>query len=546
MGHNRYDDVVELYKSGIHNTLAISEMLGINRETVRRHLSMAKKNGDVLPEKSLYEQVIEQYNSGIKDVKQIAINTKGQERTIANYISEAKKAGRIKKVNSYEEIVRLCNTTDYSLQEIAKKLNLSQATVRQYYEKGRKQQQIQRKVRGKVKAEDDLCAQTIELSQHGMTDNEIAVQLGISEEKVRRFIAKHYIKQRRQRKDEEYKAVLQLLKNGVLSVDEISRITGIVEKEVKRYIKNAKSNKDIEIGNNYEQVVELYNSGITSPENLKNKLGIKEGTINAYIRRAKKEGKIKKDLSIKQIVEEQYDLGNISTKQISKITGIPKEIVERYVNEYEKEWERKRANLINQNILSDNSMQKIQDKYGLRSELILKIDELLKKKYPYEIAEELKISPQIIYDIIDGMNKLEKKKMIECFLINNDVYKKVAAMRKHGVSVSEAIESVKSKLRGVGIVELADLYYVLEQEGEAERTLNSIIYGENYSQALKQIASEKKLKIKQEFKNQEIRVFYMANVKKYGIKTSYDVLCKKFGVRMSLIIALLGKEEICL
>lgn len=543
MGHNRYQEVVRLYKSGIKDTAVIAGKLNINRATAGRHLREARKNGDIIQVKSLYEQVIEQYNSGITDVKQIAVNTQGQERTIASYISQAKREGKIDKKDSYEEVVRLCNTTDYSLQEIAIKLDLSQATIRQYYEKGRTQQLIKRKVRGRKKTEVDFSAQTIELSQQGMSNSEIALKLGILEKKVERILAKYYTKQRR---NEEYDAVLQLLRNNVSSVEEISRITGIVEVEVKRYIKNAKNKNDIDIGNSYEQIIKLYNSGVTSYEELEKMIGIKRNTIRTYISRAKIEGKIKTDLSVRQIVEEQYDLGKVSAKQISKATGISKEVVERFINRYENECERKKNDLINQNILLENSMQRIQEKYGLRSEAILRIDELLKRKYPYEVAQELKISPRIVYDIIDGMNKNEKKRMMECFLINNEVYQKVKAMRKHGVPVSEAIENIKARLKGLGIIELAELYYVLEQKNEAEKTLNVVIYGENRSQGIKDIANKKKAKIKQEFKNQEIRTFYEQSFQEYGTRPSYELMCKKFEVRMSLIIELLGKEEICL
>lgn len=546
MKRNRYKEVVKLYKDGMKDTAMIAEKLNINRDTVRKHINEARKNGDILPEKSLYEQVIEQYNSGIRDVKQIAINTQGNERTISNYIGEAKKKGRIEKRTSYEEVVKLCNTTDYSLQEIAEELGLNPETVRKHYVEARKQQQIQREIKRKNKNKIDFYDQTIKLNQQGINNTEISMKLKITERRVERYLIKYSIEQRKKRQDEEYNEVLKSLRNGIYSVGEISKITRINEKEVRRYIKLAKNKKDIELENSYEQIIKLYNSGITDYAELKNKIGIEEKTIDTYIRRAKIEGKIKQKLSNKQRIKEQYDFGNISVKQISKETGIPKEIVERFVKEYEKEHERKRINLMVQNILSENNMQRIQDKYGLRSEVILKIDELLKKKYPYEVAEELRLSPKIIYDIMDGMNKAEKKRMMESFLINNTVYKMVDAMRKHGVPVNEAIGTVKSKLRGIGIVELADLYYVLGQKGEVERTLNTIIYGENYSQALKQMASEKKLKIKQEFKNQEIRAFYMANIKEYGTKTSYDVLCKKFEVRMSLIVELLGKEEICL
>lgn len=546
MRRNRYQEVVELYKSGINDTAVIAEKLKINKATAGKHLREARKNGDIIKTKGLYEQVIEQYNSGVTDIKQIADKTHGKERTISSYITKARSKGEIDKKNSYEEVIKLCNSTEYSLQEIAIKLELSQATIRQYYEKGRKQQLIQKKVRGKKKTEVDFFTQTIKLSQQGISNREIALQLGILEKKVERFLAKYYVKQRKQRKNEEYDAVLKLLRNDVLSVTEISRITGITEKEVKRYIKNAKNNKNVNIGNNYDQVIKLYNSGINSYEELERRLGIKQSTIRSYICRAKTEGKIKRSLSVRQIVEKQYDLESTSIKQIAKTTGISKEVVKRFVSRYESECKRKKLALINQSILSESDMQRIQEKYGLRMEIILNMDQLLKKKYPYEVAQELGISPQIVYDIIDEMNKSEKKRMMECFLINNEVYQKVKAMRKHGVPVSEAIENIKARLKGLGIIELAELYYVLEQKNEAEKILNAIIYGENRSQGLKEVANKKKVKIKQEFKNQEIRTFYKKSFQEYGTKPSYELMCKKFEVRMSSIIELLGKEEICL
>ena len=68
-----------------------------------------------------------------------------------------------------------------------------------------------------------------------------------------------------------------------------------------------------------------------------------------------------------------------------------------------------------------------------------------------------------------------------------------------------------------------------------------------------EITGEKVILIKpQTFMNlsgqsvREFKKFYKKSFQEYGTKPSYELMCKKFEVRMSSIIGLLGKEEICL
>lgn len=544
--NNKYNEVITLYKSGVQTNKEIAEKLNIQVATVGRHLDKARKNGEIPNKKNIYEQVIECYNSGITNYKEISKVIGKNEKTVATNLSRARKEKRIFTEKSYEQVVRLCNNTEKSLEEIAEQINLSLSSTRAYYAKARKNGEILKKVRGKAKGKIDKEEQTIKMSQEGISSKEIAQKLGISKYSVEKYLKRAIKKQLRQQEKEEYEAVLQLIKNDISSIKKIQEITRLSVERIKEIIKRVKTEEGIEIESNYEKVIKLYKSGTGDFKDIAEKLGVSENTVRSYIYKAKNEGRINQILSPKMRVVREFDMGNTSVKQVSKATGVSRTEVEEMLIKYEKEYQKQRQNLLSENIFVGKNAKKIQNKYNLNDETMSNLTKLLKKKYPYEVAQELHIQPKIIYDIIEGMSRTEKRRMIEGFLINNSVYKRVSAMRRQGIPVSEGIKQVQSKQKAAGMIEVAELYYVLEQDEEADKILNKIIYGENYSQAMKNIAMQKKSKIDIEVRNKKIRDCYKENLEKYGSAPSYENMCKNFRVRMSLIIELLGREEICL
>lgn len=544
--NNKYNEVIALYKSGVQTNKEIAEKLNIQVATVGKHLDKARKNGEIPSKKNIYEQVIECYNSGITDYKEISKAIGKNEKTVATNLSRARKEKRIFKEKPYEQVVRLCNNTENSLEEIAEQINLSLNSTRTYYEKARRKGDITKKVRGKAKGKIDKEELSIKMSQEGISSKEIAQKLGISKYSVEIYLKRSEKKQLKQQEKEEYEAVLQLIKNEITSINKIQEITGLSIAKIKEITKKIKEIEGIEIESNYEMVIKLYKSGMDDFKEIAEKLGIAENTVRNYIYKAKQEGKITQILSTRMRVIKEFDMGNTSVKQVSKSTGVSRTEVEEILEKYEKEYQKQRQNLLSENIFIGKNAKKIQNKYKLNDETMSDLTKLLKKKYPYEVAQELHIQPKIIYDIIESMSRTEKRRMIDGFLINNSVYKRVSAMRRQGVPVSEGIKQVQSKQKAAGMIEVAELYYVLEQDEEADKILNKIIYGENYSQAMKNIAMQKKSKIDIEVRNKKIRDCYKENLEKYGSAPSYENMCKNFRVRMSLIIELLGREEICL
>ncbi len=120
----QYKKIVELYKQG-KNAEEISGIVGLALATVRAHLSIARRVGDIPKEKSKYEKVIELWLQGLRDRDEIA-NIVGLTRnTINAYLRRASKEGKIiitddaEKLENITESKQLTNVA-YRTEELAR------------------------------------------------------------------------------------------------------------------------------------------------------------------------------------------------------------------------------------------------------------------------------------------------------------------------------------------------------------------------------------------------------------------------------------------
>lgn len=331
------------------------------------------------------------------------------------------------------------------------------------------------------------------------------------------------------------------------------------------------------ISSTYPKVIELYNSGTTLQMQIAQELGISQSTVCNYIKRGKQEGKIREEKIKKQWkpnptyakVLELYNTGTMMQIQIAQELGISKQTVYRCIKRYRQEGllnkkpkssskplrtsiqsksdkgnkEAKKDTTTNNNISSQPAPTSTTEKEKLKF-LIKQIEQRLQQYYPQDVAKQLRISPQIVYDVLDAMPKEEKNQIQRKFLENNAAYKKIEKLRKSNKSAKEVLLELESKISGRSLLDLSEFYYIMGIRKRSEAALNRLIYDEDISKELKQEAQERKQKLQLEYKAQDIREDYKRGRNMDGTRISYDQLCKKYNVRLGFIIQILGRESL--
>lgn len=301
-----------------------------------------------------------------------------------------------------------------------------------------------------------------------------------------------------------------------------------------------------------ELVAEAWNNH-KSKEEISNDFNIKENTINYYLSTARKRGitvikrsnagrpvKANREESTFEKVLATWNDG-ILEKDIAGLYQISINTVYRYLNEARKQKRKVRIGG-SENLFMENG--KIIDvKAKKRTAEERQIIELLKNKFPREVAASLNISPRIVYDLIDSLSEEEKQRVKKEFiasrtLINNLIknYKSDGLTTGQAFMELERKESIEIKLQ------LADVYYILGEYKRAYKVLNQEII-DDINQRNVQRAKGRKEKIELEEKSMEIRRDYKSKKNMDGSKISYDDLCKKYNVRTNFLIQVLGQEE---
>lgn len=171
------------------------------------------------------------------------------------------------------------------------------------------------------------------------------------------------------------------------------------------------------------------------------------------------------------------------------------------------------GDLKNKNAVS-RVIQILIEKYGGKIEVG---ESLIKRAlneniYPSEVYKKLGISPEKVYNVLNIMNKSEKRKRIESFLRRTEFLTYLLEISVNGKKVkldyeSETFYVEMQKLENgdavrVGVlVELAQLYYILGLPRETIlRPLNRIINRSNYTYTTGSMAREMKDQISEQLR----------------------------------------------
>ena len=311
----------------------------------------------VISRKERKEKVLELFNEGA-EIEEIAKRLDVAVVTINKYIKELIDEGKvqkrerknIKKEERKKKTLELYNE-GANIEEIAKRLNISDVTIYKYIKELGKEGKIQRRERKKIKKEEKK-KKTLELYNKGIKD--IAERVGVSTETINTYIkeleGEGKVQRRKKNKKEENKEKTLELYNQGIHIEEIAKRLNMSHVTINKYIRELekegkvqkRKERNIKKKENKEKTIELYNEGIDIKEIAK-RLNTSHVTINKYIRELKEEGKIqkRKRKSInkgenKKKTLELYNEG-IDIEEIAKRLNVSDATIYNYMRELKEE-----------------------------------------------------------------------------------------------------------------------------------------------------------------------------------------------------------------
>lgn len=301
-----------------------------------------------------------------------------------------------------------------------------------------------------------------------------------------------------------------------------------------------------------ELVAEAWNNH-KSKEEISNDFNIKENTINYYLSTARKRGitvikrsnagrpvKANREESTFEKVLATWNDG-VLEKDIAGLYQISINTVYRYLNEARKQKRKVRIGGSENLFMENGKIIDVKAKKHTAEER--QIIELLKNKFPREVAASLNISPRIVYDLIDSLSEEEKQRVKKEFIASRKLINNlIKNYKSDGLTTGQAFMELERKDSIEIKLQLADVYYILGEYKRAYKVLNQEII-DDINQRNVQRAKGRKEKIELEEKSMEIRRDYKSKKNMDGSKISYDDLCKKYNVRTNFLIQVLGQEE---
>lgn len=301
-----------------------------------------------------------------------------------------------------------------------------------------------------------------------------------------------------------------------------------------------------------ELVAEAWNNH-KSKEEISKEFNIKIETINYYLSTARKRGitvikrsnagrpvKANREESTFEKVLADWNDG-ILEKDIAGLYHISINTVYRYLNEARKQKRKVRIGGSENLFMENGKIIDVKAKKHTAEER--QIIELLKNKFPREVAASLNISPRIVYDLIDSLSEEEKQRVKKEFIASRKLINNlIKNYKSDGLTTGQAFMEIERKESIEIKLQLADVYYILGEHKRAYKVLNQEII-DDINQRNVQRAKGRKEKIELEEKSMEIRRDYKSKKNMDGSKISYDDLCKKYNVRTNFLIQVLGQEE---
>lgn len=202
-------EIVRLYREGL-STYKIADSLGITSSHVRYHLKKAEEAGEIVLQNTraeseefyadlrkeivrLYEEdfsiaeIAEKLNISPKSVKVHMANARKEGSTEYRVVGRRPGHGNITD-ETRKEMVRLYEE-GLSISEICKKLNITRNTLRRHLKKAERNGEITLQQRGNT-SKVDLRKEIIELAKEGLKIAEIAEKLNMSSNAVKKQIGK--------------------------------------------------------------------------------------------------------------------------------------------------------------------------------------------------------------------------------------------------------------------------------------------------------------------------------------------------------------------
>ena len=244
-------------------------------------------------------------------------------------------------------------------------------------------------------------------------------------------------------KKSKYVQLIELYNSGKTNVDELKIELNSTKKTIYTYIYQAnKEGKIIKLKKHkekkrkiskYVQFIELYNLGVTDLDELEKKLESPKSSIYSYIHRAHKEGKIvkvprkkkekKKRINKYELFVKLYNSGIKETKHLMAELQISKNTVYVYTRRAQKE---KKIFKIDRNTEKNIIKQLI-------------------TQYPFEVALNLNLQPEIIYKYLENLGEKDQKTLQRKILSQNANCKKIKSPYS-AISVGRCRPSATARL----------------------------------------------------------------------------------------------------
>ena len=518
-------EIVELWNSGMPRK-EISDKIHVSNRTIANALEKAKENKIYIREskrgcqgsKSIEERnakIIELWNSGMIQ-RDISENLHVSIATIGNILREARKKGiEVKKANTRRknvediekleaEIVELWNS-GMSREEISDKIHVSIAAIGKVLREARKKGiYIRESKRGRKKSEkaEKLEEEIVRLHNSGMKQRDIAKKIHTSTTTI--------------------KDALKKAKEKGIYVGKNTRGRNASTEE-----RNAK-------------IVELWNLKM-SYKDIANKLNISQSTVNIVLKQAYENGLEVRDGRKRKKKTQQTPL--IQSNEEDKKEQCGKDLVPK-LEEPQPVCSEAKPKVEQVQKTKPHPITRIYREISIDENLATRIKELLKEMLPRDVARTLRVKPNTVYDLFDSLTDEEQKQIKKAFIAQREhVYSFVKKQKKDNVSAARALKILETKENFHIGKELSETYFALGDFKAAVRALNQILYSENIEERQRKEILEQKEKIQTEITSQSIRKEFYTKFNMDGTKISWDDLCKKYKVRTSFLIDVIGTQR---
>lgn len=460
------------------------------------------------------------------------------------------------------EIIRLWNSGMSQIQ-IAEKFHISQGRISVVLKQARENEIEVRKANTGRKNVDDiekLEAEIVELWNSGMSREEISDKIHVSIAAIGKVLREArkkeiYIREskrgrKKSEKAEKLEEEIVRLHNSGMKQREIAKKIHTSTTTIKDALKKAKE-KGIYVGKNTRgrnasteernaKIVELWNLKM-SYKDIANKLNISQSTVNIVLKQAYENGLEVRDGRKRKKKTQQTPL--IQSNEEDKKEQCEEDIVPK-LEKPQPVCSEAKPTVEQPQKTKPHPITRIYREISIDENLATRIKELLKEMLPRDVARTLRVKPNTVYDLFDSLTDEEQKQIKKAFIAQRElVYSFVKKQKKDNVSAARALKILETKETLIIGKELSETYLALGDFKAAVRALNQILYSENIGERQRKEILEQKEKIQTEITSQSIRKEFYTKFNMDGTKISWDDLCKKYKVRTSFLIDVIGTQR---